>query len=269
MDWIFSVIPHKPRKLLNLTLVEYAILDIIYKCQTHPSKSRNGMTSIGCHEIGDAIGVSSGTVKNIFDRAEAMGYFARVGTKWKYTTENFYNIAYLDNEKVQLLNVQLLNEKGLISERKKVQKLNKKGLEIELNKEGIKGNGKGKVKKEFIPPSLEEVEQLVLTSLRIHWPVEDECQMVYKELAKDYFVRTELLNWTNNKGQPISSLAGSVNTAVSNAKKWGDIGKMVRDAKRDVKVLTKDQPSDIKYDRKVSKAEERKLDLFNTKFDEV
>jgi predicted transcriptional regulator len=136
-------------------------------------------------------------------------------------------------------------------------------IKKESNKK-VKGN-----KKDFEVPSIEQVEELFLTSLRIHWPAEDECQMVYKELAKDYFVRTELLNWTNNKGQPISSLAGSVNTAVSNAKKWGDIGKMVRDAKKDIKVLTKEQPSDIKYDRRVSKVEERKLDLFNTKLDEV
>lgn len=271
MDWIYTVVPHKPRKILGISLVEYAVLDIVYKSQTHPKFSKNGMTSVGCHEIGDALGVSSGTVKGIFDRMDDRGYLVRVGSKWKYTTENFYEIAYLDNEKVQKLNVQELNEKGLISERKKVQKLNEKGSETERYKRK-EGKVKGKEVMAFTPPSLEEVEALVLNSLRKHWDVEEECLLVYKELAKDYFIRTELLDWRNNKGQPISSLAGSVNTAVSNAKKWGEIGKMVQLAKRNVTQLAKEKPNEIKYDRKVEKpnrGEEAKLNLFNVKFDEA
>lgn len=134
-NWRYTIIQHAPRAILNITVLEYCVLDMVYQSQTHPSHSKNGWTDVGCHSIANFLGISTGTVKGIFDRMEYMGYMERIGNFSKRTTPLFYDIAYLKTdaeiEAVQKLNVHKLNGKRLKTERSSVQKLNGKRSEIE------------------------------------------------------------------------------------------------------------------------------------------
>lgn len=130
MNWIYTNILHNPRKVLGISVLEYCVLDYIYKTQTHPEYGVNGWTKTGCHKIADFLGVSSGTVKGIFDRMDAAGLLERMGDDLKRATAKFYSIAYETD-------VQKLNDGCSETERAGVQKLNSKRSETErhINKE--------------------------------------------------------------------------------------------------------------------------------------
>jgi hypothetical protein len=175
-NWRYTIIQHIPRTILNITVLEYCVLDIVYQSQTHTSYSKNGWTDVGCHSIANFLGLSSGTVKNIFDRMEYMGYIERNGNFSKRTTSSFYDVAYLKNdseiESVQKLNVQKLNGKRSEIERPHVQKLNGKRSEIEHKieiKESFKELKEDNVENDFSTPFLEkdeieEIEQQIYAS---------------------------------------------------------------------------------------------------------
>jgi len=124
MNWIYTNILHNPRKALGISVLEYCVLDYVYKTQTHPEYGVNGWTKTGCHKIADFLGVSSGTVKGIFDRMDAVGLLERMGDDLKRATAKFYSIAYEQD-------VQKLNRGCSETERVGVQKLNGKRLETE------------------------------------------------------------------------------------------------------------------------------------------
>ena len=124
MNWIYTNILHNPRKVLGISVLEYCVLDYVYKTQTHPEYGVNGWTKTGCHKIADFLGVSSGTVKGIFDRMDAVGLLERMGDDLKRATTKFYSIAYEQD-------VQKLNGGCSVSEQGGVQKLNGKRSETE------------------------------------------------------------------------------------------------------------------------------------------
>ena len=124
MNWIYTNILHNPRKALDISVLEYCVLDYVYKTQTHPEYGVNGWTKTGCHKIADFLGVSSGTVKGIFDRMDAVGLLERMGDDLKRATTKFYSIAYEQD-------VQKLNRGCSETEQGGVQKLNSKRSETE------------------------------------------------------------------------------------------------------------------------------------------
>lgn len=134
-NWRYTNIQHPARIALGLTVVEYCVLDIVYQSQTHPSHTKNGWSDAGCHTIGKFLGLSSGTVKGIFDRLEKFGFMERGVGVLKRTTADFHDVAYIQNEdeigSVQKLNVQKLNDKRSKAERASVQMLNGKRSKAE------------------------------------------------------------------------------------------------------------------------------------------
>lgn len=162
MNWIYTNILHNPRKALGISVLEYCVLDYVYKTQTHPEYGVNGWTKTGCHKIADFLGVSSGTVKGIFDRMDAVGLLERMGDDLKRATTKFYSIAYEQD-------VQKLNGGCSETERGGVQKLNGKRSETEQHikeeKEIFKLNKKEVVELHSTVTLIDEVDE---TSVEIH-----------------------------------------------------------------------------------------------------
>jgi hypothetical protein len=163
MNWIYTNILHDPRKVLGISVLEYCVLDYVYKTQTHPEYGVNGWTKTGCHKIADFLGVSSGTVKGIFDRMDNAGLLERMGNDLKRATAKFYSIAYEQD-------VQKLNGGCSETERGGVQKLNGKRSETEqyINKETKVLN---KIEKKVVENSFSTVtliDEVDETSVEIH-----------------------------------------------------------------------------------------------------
>jgi hypothetical protein len=116
-EWIYTNVLHEPRKALGISVLEYCVLDYIYKTQTHPIYGKNGWTNAGCHRVAAFFDLSSGTVKKLFDRMDNAGLLERVANDMKRATEKFYSIAYESD-------VQKVNEYCSKSEQQGVQKVN-------------------------------------------------------------------------------------------------------------------------------------------------
>lgn len=116
-EWIYTNVLHEPRKALGISVLEYCVLDYIYKTQTHPIYGKNGWTNAGCHRVAAFFDLSSGTVKKLFDRMDNAGLLERVANDMKRATEKFYSIAYESD-------VQKVNEFRSKSEQQGVQKVN-------------------------------------------------------------------------------------------------------------------------------------------------
>ena len=156
--WLYTNIQHQPRKVLGISVLEYCVLDYVYKTQVHPEYNINGWANTGCHKIGEFLGVSSGTIKGIFDRMDAIGLLDRTGKDLKRTTDKFYSIAYESD-------VQKLNTNRSETEHQPVQKLNTNRSETEHNNKVKKTITKDKesiTENEFSDSllSLDEIEEL-------------------------------------------------------------------------------------------------------------
>jgi hypothetical protein len=116
-EWIYTNVLHEPRKALGISVLEYCVLDYIYKTQTHPTYGKNGWTNAGCHRVAAFFDLSSGTVKKLFDRMDNAGLLERVANDMKRATEKFYSIAYESD-------VQKVNDYRSKSEQQGVQKVN-------------------------------------------------------------------------------------------------------------------------------------------------
>lgn len=116
-EWLYTNVLHEPRKALGISVLEYCVLDYIYKTQTHPIYGKNGWTNAGCHRVAAFFDLSSGTVKKLFDRMDEAGLLERVADDMKRATEKFYLIAYESD-------VQKVNDYRLQSEQQGVQKVN-------------------------------------------------------------------------------------------------------------------------------------------------
>lgn len=116
-DWLYTNVLHEPRKALGISVLEYCVLDYIYKTQTHPTYGKNGWTNAGCHRVAAFFDLSSGTVKKLFDRMDEAGLLERVANDMKRATEKFYSIAYESD-------VQKVNDYRSKSEQIGVQKVN-------------------------------------------------------------------------------------------------------------------------------------------------
>jgi len=253
MFYIYTTVQHVPRKLLQLDLNEYAVLDILFKTQTHPTEGKNGFTDLGCHAIGFALGLSPATILRILNAMSKRGFleFKDSKKRLKRVTEAFYKIAYEAN--VQKLNVQKLNEGRSETEHSDVQKLNENRSETEqhYNKEE---DLKKKRNKEFIVPSLDELKILFKDSLTIHLEGNEEnISLILDPITKEFLAHNLANDWTNSKGNKIKSLKGAVNTWTSNAKNWGWIRKKLAELKPTSVQTTLFEDdrnkSGIKYDR--------------------
>ena len=95
--WRFTHIEHAPRLALGLTVLEYAVFDIVYNSQTHPDYSINGYTDRSYKKIADFLGISKGAVHKIIDNGVKWGLMEvnPANPRLKKTTPNWYDIAYL------------------------------------------------------------------------------------------------------------------------------------------------------------------------------
>ena len=179
MNWIYTSILHNPRKALGISVLEYCVLDYVYKTQTHPEYGVNGWTKTGCHKIADFLGVSSGTVKGIFDRMDDAGLLERMGDDLKRATAKFYSIAYEQD-------VQKLNDGCSETERVGVQKLNGKCLETERY-----------IKKEI----KEEIKVKESTPIQIHDQVDKTKVVVHDEIKPNKQLQfvSEVVAYLNQK----------------------------------------------------------------------
>jgi len=177
-EWIYTNVLHEPRKALGISVLEYCVLDYIYKTQTHPIYGKNGWTNAGCHRVAAFFDLSSGTVKKLFDRMDNAGLLERVANDMKRATEKFYSIAYESD-------VQKVNDYRSKSEQQGVQKVNSNRLESEhYNK---KNETKIKVKES--------------THIQIHDQVDKTKVVVHDEIKPNKQLQfvTEVVTYLNQK----------------------------------------------------------------------
>lgn len=245
MNWIYTNVLHNPRKALGISVLEYCVLDYIYKTQTHPEYGVNGWTKTGCHKIADFLGLSSGTVKGIFDRMDSAGLLERIGDDLKRATAKFYSIAYEQD-------VQKLNDGCSENEQVGVQKMNSKCSE---NEQYIKKEIKvlNKIEKKEPQTKIEETE--ILTTIHdqvdetavkvveiipskakkikyIYPPTQEELvQPIYEKLIakkRDHPQIIDCWNWANHQaeafwlhhdktGWKIEKLGGAIATWINKA----------------------------------------------------
>ncbi len=152
MKWKFTNVHHSFRKQAGISLNEYALLDIIYKTQTHPETTCDGWANVSYSDIGDFLGLSKGAVAGIVERCASIGLLEinQKTNRLKKTTPLWYKNAYIDDDEqtksdadlviVQKVNVQNLNGN--------VQKVNDERSESErhtlvLKERRSKGNNGG------------------------------------------------------------------------------------------------------------------------------
>ena len=206
-DWNHTVILHEPRKLLGITVLEYTVLDVIYKSQTSPIYNVDGWSKNGCHQLAKFMGCSPATVLAILERMEVLGYLVinEVDKQLKKTTEAFYSIAY-EKDKDNLAakqgcskteRVRKLNAHRSETEQEGVRKLNGECSETEPKcnlKESLIESKEKEVETSSTVTLIDEVDE---TSVEIHhvpdyFEVKDQLQgipdkdkkLVY-EIAKD------------------------------------------------------------------------------------
>lgn len=96
--WSYTVVKHPARIALGLSVLEYAVLDIIYKSQTSPRYSTDGWATVSTRTLAAFLGMSSSGVGKIYTRMEDAGYLEfAVDRGQKRTTADFYDLAYLDD----------------------------------------------------------------------------------------------------------------------------------------------------------------------------
>jgi hypothetical protein len=81
---------------MGLNMNEYALMDIIYRNQTHPEYSNDGWCDKSTSELGEWIGISKGGIHQILVKMEKCGYLEidPSNTKKRKTTEYWYQNAY-------------------------------------------------------------------------------------------------------------------------------------------------------------------------------
>lgn len=178
-EWIYTNVLHEPRKALGISVLEYCVLDYIYKTQTHPIYGKNGWTNAGCHRVAAFFDLSSGTVKKLFDRMDEAGLLERVANDMKRATEKFYSIAYESD-------VQKVNDYRSKSEHLGVQKVNSNSSKSEqYNKKEIK----------------EEIKVKESTPIQIHDQVDKTKVVVHDEVKPNKQLQfvSEVVVYLNQK----------------------------------------------------------------------
>lgn len=121
MKWKYTNIHHSFRKQAGISLNEYALLDVIYKQQTHPETTCDGWANVSYSEISDFLGISKGAISGIIERCASIGLLEinNKSNRLKKTTPLWYKNAYIDDDEttkngadlviVQKVNVQKVN----------------------------------------------------------------------------------------------------------------------------------------------------------------
>jgi len=240
-NWTHTTILHEPRKLLRITVLEYTVLDIVYHSQTSPIYSIHGWSKNGCHQLGEFVGCSSGTIKALFDRMETMGYLEfTADRKMKRTTESFYGVAYEKDKNVlreipgcsKTERVQKLNANRSKTEQRSVQKLNANRSKTEHKRE-LKENF-NLIEKEIVETSstpildvdeIEDIEQQIYASKATQKPKEKVAPKrkgaaSAEDMDLVYQVVTYLNEKTEQAFQPGGEKTKSLILARHHADKW-------------------------------------------------
>lgn len=153
INWISTTINHGPRKELGLSCDEFALLDLIFKTQTHPSYSDNGWCTHSYAVLADVLGIGKGGVFKMVERltdAELLEVNA-ANPKQKRATHKFYSIAY----------VQKVNEERSLSERHR--SLSER--HIKYNKENNSLSTKSEIRSHRVAQAMETIKSHVGVSL--------------------------------------------------------------------------------------------------------
>lgn len=153
INWISTTINHGPRKELGLSCDEFALLDLIFKTQTHPSYSDNGWCTHSYAVLADVLGIGKGGVFKMVERltdAELLEVNA-ANPKQKRATHKFYSIAY----------VQKVNEERSLSERHR----SKSERHIKYNKENNSLSTKSEIRSHRVAQAMETIKSHVGVSL--------------------------------------------------------------------------------------------------------
>lgn len=96
--WKFTLIDHRTRSYLKLTLNEYVIADLIYHKSTWPKAPVHGWCSLAKETIADMVGLSKRTVLTICTTLKKRGLIEQNAddTRLLRTTEKWYSVAYQD-----------------------------------------------------------------------------------------------------------------------------------------------------------------------------
>ena len=97
--WSFTHINHARRKLLHLSMNDYALVDLVHHRSSHPGSSFPGWCYASKNRLADDLGVSKRSILNMLDRLEEKGLIQRhPETKYLRSTPAWYDTAYLDGE---------------------------------------------------------------------------------------------------------------------------------------------------------------------------
>jgi len=101
MNWKYTNIHHAFRRKAGISLNEYAVLDIIYQSQSHPSsRTDDGWSTVSYGEVSDFLELSKGAIHKIVERSCTAGLMEvdPDNPARKRTTAIWYENAYLDEE---------------------------------------------------------------------------------------------------------------------------------------------------------------------------
>lgn len=144
MNWKFTHIDHPIRKKLGINLNEYAVFDIIYQSQVHPTyKTGDGWCSHSYQEIADGLGLSKGAVFAIIERGVEWGVIEvdAAHPEWKKTTSKWYDVVYVENPSeayLESLSTYRSKNERSKNERQTVQKMNDSVQKMNDNKSKLK-----------------------------------------------------------------------------------------------------------------------------------
>ena len=99
----FSKIEHSGRVYLGLNLNEYCVMDFIFKSQSNEAYSDGGWCRHSYGDIATLLGFSKPSVYSIFKRMEKRELCEMMGNGLKRTTVKFYEVAYMNAEKIKAL----------------------------------------------------------------------------------------------------------------------------------------------------------------------
>ena len=120
--WKYTNMQHTYRIAIGINAIEYTVVDLVYKCQSHPASTIDGWTDVSHREIGDFLGMAKSTVQGVVERMAKLGLieFADEKKKLKRTTEDWYLNAYVDDQKAIRCSVEKIQRiKAQIAERSK------------------------------------------------------------------------------------------------------------------------------------------------------
>lgn len=166
MSWSHTVIKHPIRIKMGLSVLEYCVLDYIYKTQTSPKYSQNGWCKTSYQTIADFFGITKRGAIKICKKSEQNKLLILHSDGRKKTTKNWFEQAYEDIKKEEKEPVNKVHHKETAGEQSTRSPVNKvhQNSEKSVNKvphkyniENIKENIKEKEVFKSIPNLKKEI----------------------------------------------------------------------------------------------------------------